>query len=435
MTQLVPDAPVNLRNNAELTNAFSIALLWDNGASDGGTAVLDYRVVVELESGDLIVDEFIIPQAYQTSDSFELTPGALYTFKVQSRNSVGYSLFSDVVTVRAARVPDPPENVLTTTVESTNVVVTWTAPYDGGSEILSYHIQVQLNDGSLYDDSLCDGTDPTVFAALECTIPITKLKGEPYNHPWGAGIYVKIAAINIVGSSAYTDLTNGAIILTTPSAPQNLIENPTLTNKNQIGLQWSLVEEDGGTNILDYRIWYDNGIAGNYIVLTIGWETTSYTAISLQEGIVYTFYVQARNSEGYGEISNTLSVLAAQPPSQPDPPQTVWTHDMVHILWTEPATNGAAISSYTIYIRTSDEITYATELTMCDGSNQDIIDTQVCSIHVSYLITEPFNLPWGSMVWAKVVATNIKGDSVESEPGTGATIITNPDPPVNLVEV
>ena len=274
MTQLVPDAPVNLRNNAELTNAFSIALLWDNGVSDGGTAVLDYRVVVELESGDLIVDEFIIPQAYQTSDSFELTPGALYTFKVQSRNSVGYSLFSDVVTVRAARVPDPPENVLTTTVESTNVVVTWTAPYDGGSEILSYHIQVQLNDGSLYDDSLCDGTDPTVFAALECTIPITKLKGEPYNHPWGAGIYVKIAAINIVGSSAYTDLTNGAIILTTPSAPQNLIENPTLTNKNQIGLQWSLVEEDGGTNILDYRIWYDNGIAGNYIVLTIGWETT-----------------------------------------------------------------------------------------------------------------------------------------------------------------
>jgi hypothetical protein len=48
---------------------------------------------------------------------------------------------------------------------------------------------------------------------------------------------------------------------------------------------------------------------------------------------------------------------------------------MVHILWAEPAINGAAISSYTIYIRTSDEVTYATELTMCDGSNQDIIDT------------------------------------------------------------
>jgi hypothetical protein len=50
------------------------------------------------------------------------------------------------------------------------------------------------------------------------------------------------------------------------------------------------------------------------------------------------------------------------------------------------------------------------------------------------LIAAPFSLDWGASVYAKVIATNIKGDSLESDAGNGAIIITSPDSPANLAE-
>jgi hypothetical protein len=116
------------------------------------------------------------------------------------------------------------------------------------------------------------------------------------------------------------------------------------------------------------------------------------------EGTTYYFKVQARNLEGYGSFSDEISALAAEVSSKPDAPVTVWSSDFVSVVWTEPDTNGAAITSYTIYIRTSDLVTYQIESTSCDGSVQAIIDNRYCTIHVSLLTSAPFNLPWGSVI-------------------------------------
>jgi hypothetical protein len=48
------------------------------------------------------------------------------------------------------------------------------------------------------------------------------------------------------------------------------------------------------------------------------------------------------------------------------------------------------------------------------------------------LVIAPFNLPWGSSIYATITAANIVGDSLASEPGNGAIILTNPDAPLNL---
>lgn len=53
---------------------------------------------------------------------------------------------------------------------------------------------------------------------------------------------------------------------------------------------------------------------------------------------------------------------------------------------------------------------------------------------VATLRAEPFNLDWGTSVYATIQATNVKGDSEVSEPGNGGVIITYPDAPYNLVE-
>jgi hypothetical protein len=73
-------------------------------------------------------------------------------------------------------------------------------------------------------------------------------------------------------------------------------------------------------------------------------------------------------------------------------------------------------------------------LIYCDGGDAVIRDATQCTIPVSALKAAPFSLPWGEHVFAKVLATNIYGSSESSEPGNGAMITTNPDPPIDIVE-
>lgn len=86
---------------------------------------------------------------------------------------------------------------------------------------------------------------------------------------------------------------------------------------------------------------------------------------------------------------------------------------------------------YNIYIIKSDG-TYTDDLINCDGSSQSVMDATQCIIPVATLRAAPFSLDWGTSVFAKIRATNIKGDSEESEPGNGGAIITFPDAPLNL---
>ena len=47
----------------------------------------------------------------------------------------------------------------------------------------------------------------------------------------------------------------------------------------------------------------------------------------------------------------------------------------------------------------------------------------------------PYHLTWGSSIFAKVIAKNLIGNSVESLPGNGAIILTYPDVPINFVNI
>jgi len=46
--------------------------------------------------------------------------------------------------------------------------------------------------------------------------------------------------------------------------------------------------------------------------------------------------------------------------------------------------------------------------------------------------TSPYNLPWGSSIWATVLATNVIDSSGTSPAGNGAIILVTPDAPRNL---
>jgi hypothetical protein len=73
-------------------------------------------------------------------------------------------------------------------------------------------------------------------------------------------------------------------------------------------------------------------------------------------------------------------------------------------------------------------------LTDCDGSDQTILQATSCTVPALSLHLAPFELPWASSVWAKIVATNAYGSTEQSLAGNNGIIYAVPDAPVNLQE-
>lgn len=75
----VPDAPINLANVPVLTNAYQIGLSWDDGASDGGSPIIDYM----LNYKDEFSAVYFVYQNDITANAItvtSLTPGVTYSF-------------------------------------------------------------------------------------------------------------------------------------------------------------------------------------------------------------------------------------------------------------------------------------------------------------------------------------------------------------------
>ena len=66
-------------------------------------------------------------------------------------------------------------------------------------------------------------------------------------------------------------------------------------------------------------------------------------------------------------------------------------------------------------------MTFSVDSENCNLSSSTLTS---CTVPVEVLRAEPFGLDWGADVYAKVTAKNVYGDSVESEEGNGAKIIT-----------
>ncbi len=71
-----------------------------------------------------------------------------------------------------------------------------------------------------------------------CTVPITDVLTAPYNLAWGSSIYAKVTATNAYGTSAASDVGNGAVILTNPDPPAGVGFNAALSSASFITVTW-----------------------------------------------------------------------------------------------------------------------------------------------------------------------------------------------------
>lgn len=88
----IPDAPLNLANNAAQTDSDQIGLTWDDGAANGGSVIIDYRVTYDSGSGNYVP----LATGVYTKNFIAtgLSAGTTYAFKIESRNQYGYSGYS-----------------------------------------------------------------------------------------------------------------------------------------------------------------------------------------------------------------------------------------------------------------------------------------------------------------------------------------------------
>lgn len=66
-------------------------------------------------------------------------------------------------------------------------------------------------------------------------------------------------------------------------------------------------------------------------------------------------------------------------------------------------TGGSVITSYTVKIRQNDNSTY-TATSLCNGASAGVVSASSCLVPVTALTVSPYNLPWGSSVFATVLA-------------------------------
>jgi len=146
---------------------------------------------------------------------------------------------------------------------------------------------------------------------------------------------------------------------------------------------------------------------------------------------MYSFKVQARNSFGLSDFSAPITLLCAYIPSIPSPPSTQVVGNSILIKWTAPSANGSPITSYRIKVIQKDN-NFSEDLVHCNGNTASIINALNCTIPISTLLAQPYNLALGDSVYAIITSSNAYGESANSPAGNGATIVLVPDAPINV---
>jgi hypothetical protein len=91
---------------------------------------------------------------------------------------------------------------------------------------------------------------------------------------------------NVISQSEYS-VPIEILAAQIPDAPTDLANVPLITNANQIGLTWLAPVFDGGSPVIDYRLWTDDATGADFIVQEESITSLSYTVQSLTQGSTY----------------------------------------------------------------------------------------------------------------------------------------------------
>jgi hypothetical protein len=318
-----------------------------------------------------------------------LTNGIPYTFTVTANNEVGTGAPSNASnSIMPYTVPGAPINVTeSVSANSQSASIGFTAPPSNGSTITKYKVTAS----------------PGGMTATGTSSPIT-VSGLTY----GTAYTFTVEAINGAGTGAASAASDKIIPYTVPSA--STAPSASIDANSQTAFVDFTAPPSNGSTITSYTVTANpGGFTGTA-------STSPVSVTGLSYGTPYTFTVTAANAAGSGLPS--LPSKAITPYSVPGAATAITAsvipnNQSATIRWSEPYSNGAAITGYTI--------------TSSPGALTAMAKAGETSATVS-------GLNYGTPYTFTVTATNAAGTGFASASSAAITPYAVPDAPTGINE-
>jgi len=353
-TVTAPGAPTGL--TATASGATIINLSWSAPTSNGGSAIIGYRIEVSATSTGTWSN--LVSNTNSTATTYahtNLAPVTIRYYRVRAINRVGPGAASTVAnaTTGAATAPGAPTGLTATAAGQTAINLSWTAPTNnGGAGITGYRIEVSATGAGNWSD-LEANTNSTVT-----TYAHNGLSSETTQH-------YRVRAINSVGTSVASTVasaTTDAVTVTAPDAPTDL--RATASGRTVINLSWTAPTNNGGADITGYRIEVSDTGTGSWSDLEANTQSalTIYTHTNLSPATTQHYQVRAINSAGTSATSTTASATT-DAVAAPDAPTSLTASPgptAITLSWTVPPDDGGSpITGYQIEVSEDAASTWA----------------------------------------------------------------------------
>jgi hypothetical protein len=216
-----------------------------------------------------------------------------YRFAIRAKNVCGFSSFSPVKVVDT-KIPPGKMEIIGTEQSSCSAKMSWKVPYNCGSPIERYHIEVKTRDGKFRGLPSC-GEQPT---DVSCEVNMQLLQAAPFNLLYGDSIIARGAAKNAVGRGDMSEtLDQGTLILQRPDK----MNSPVLedTTERQIAVSWDKVKpvDAGDLEVVSYSLfWNDMSDTTQSNLITS--MSSEFTAAKLEKLSLYRFTISAKDECG-----------------------------------------------------------------------------------------------------------------------------------------
>ncbi len=310
-----------------------VELHWKPLELNYSNEVLGYRIYkgVTNTSFTLLTELSSSTSFYRDSD---VKNGEVYYYRIAAFNIAGEGPSSAILVASPGTVPG---KITRISIEGRlhSIYLTWELPSDnGGREIIGYNI---YRGKSVYSVSLYKTVDAKTREIID-----TNLLG-------GVKFYYRISALNEFGESALSHPVNA----TSYGEPGGVKNIDIKSGLDSIRISWKSPEEDGGSPIIKYRVYWRSEDEDIWSVEET--EKTEYELLDLTPGKFYCLKVAAVNLYSEGVSVELEPVPVGTVPTVPRDLFIVYENNSIFLSWKEPERIYFEIIEYRVYFGTDKE--------------------------------------------------------------------------------
>ena len=265
-----------------------VVVSWSAPADDGGSTVVSYTVQYRSSTAT----EWTVVTGVSASPTTvgSLTDGLEYLFRVAAVNGPGTGAYSAAVAAVPGATPGAP-TITGAVAGDGDAEVSFNAGDANGATITNYQFSV---DG---------GTSWTALNPVDTSSPVT-VTGLAN----GTAYTVKLRAVTTVGTGTASAASSSFTPTGEPGAPTGLAVS---SSDGDAALTWTAPSATGGADITDYIVQYRATTTTTWSTFSDGTGTSvTATVTGLDSAIDYAFRVAAVNSEGTGDYSGEVVLVA-----------------------------------------------------------------------------------------------------------------------------